>query len=379
MKTQFLIFTISIITFSLFISCENDESMSKSLLTVSGYITYENEPAENVKVSIDDKFNLSTTTDSDGHFIISGISSGDHKLLMVKIITNTNLKLFATNENVSFTKKTVDLTINEDTELENLRLPKAVHLYDANEITSSSATISWSSTSDDKFKEYKLYRYNSSETGTLIHNSNSISDTVYNDKDLNQLQNYYYRVYIMDDCAEIGRTNSISVITQETVIIENGDMENINIEKNFPKYWMKRDNAYMYTLDSLNVHSGKYSIKIHYGDVFFVHSSVYQLINSSAFVVGDRYELSFWLKFDTLISESKFLFILNSDNGNFGFDRHLFGPRSNEEWMKYTHEFTIPDSVNASSYRLGFFGEHLGGQADFLIGWLDDVNIKKIN
>ena len=119
---------------------------------VSGYVVNEGEPVDDVLVRIDDFENLSTTTDETGFFEISGVSQGEKELRI---------------------EKTYKLNINKDINLDALRLPAPV-LLDVDGTASEISVPLRSSVSDDNdFREYKLYRHNTTgldeSTGTLLH------------------------------------------------------------------------------------------------------------------------------------------------------------------------------------------------------------------
>ena len=133
-------------------------------------------------------------------------------------------------------KKTVDLSVNEDIELNDLRLPKAVILYEATGVTEIDSEIAWSPTDDSEFREYKLYRHNTTgldeTTGLLIHVATSVNDTTFTDTDLTPLSDYYYRVFVLDDFGRIGGSNIIGITTEEAILLKNGGFE--SIENNVP-------------------------------------------------------------------------------------------------------------------------------------------------
>ncbi|SVB28319.1 uncharacterized protein METZ01_LOCUS181173, partial [marine metagenome] len=103
----------------IFFSCTNEEV---NIFTVSGHVYYLGEPIEDVTVSIDDQYNWTVRTDADGFFNISSVSSGEHQLNMKKNLTDPQ----STSDDTSgFTERTMNISVHEDLELSDLKLPKA--------------------------------------------------------------------------------------------------------------------------------------------------------------------------------------------------------------------------------------------------------------
>ncbi len=225
-------------------SCKQKEDVS-GMFSVSGKILIAESPVEGAVVSIDKSFNWETTTDINGNFTITGVSPGVHTL-SVKYVDNNSLNSTNSNNpryvpnsnnpryvpnsnNPSYVQIDKDISVSEDLVLNNLKLPKPVKVYPLIDCTESSMKIIWSPTDASDFREYKIYRHNTSgldeTTGELVHVSTEITDTVFIDTKLSSLSTYYYRVYIMNEYGKLGGSNIVFSKTSAKNYIINGDFE----------------------------------------------------------------------------------------------------------------------------------------------------------
>lgn len=366
-------FIISLMVLITILGCVRNEDAFK----VSGYITYNNQAIENVNIKIDDKYNLGAVTDANGYFEISGVAKGDHQLHITKEIS-TLLK--STQHSTSnFSEKTIDININEDTQLNNLRLPKAVDLYDAKNITESSAEIYWSPTDDSEFREYKLYRHNSSgldeSTGTLIHVSTSINDTSFIEDDLNPLQKYYYRIFAMDNFGRIGGSNIINLTTNNVMVVLNGGFEELSNE--IPLNWILTPNEFgnpnnYIKIVNNNSYEGNNSIEFHHAEESgFWEMWISQTIDNNSLVAGATYILTLNYKSDFTLNRYLNLILRNPT-----INLRLNAPlqfNDNGEWKELSYEFGLPSDIGNNNIELLL---HFGIPG-IKSWWIDNVKIER--
>ena len=296
----------------IFFSCTNEET---NIFTVSGHVYYLGEPIEDVTISIDDQYNWTVGTDADGFFHISSVSSGEHQLKMKKNMSDPHNTV---NDTSGFTERTMNISVQEDLELSDLKLPKAVLLHQPTDITESRAFISWSPTDDVEFREYKLYRHHSSgldeTTGTLVHVSTFLSDTSFSDEQLDPFQNYFYRVYVMNDYGRIGGSNIVSLQTLNSQLISNGGFEEVSGEE--PVDWQLIPNSgdpdnYI-QIDPNNAFEGNNSLQFHHaGSTGCWEMWISQDLDMSLLVGGATYRLVLNYKGDFEGSESISLILRN--------------------------------------------------------------------
>lgn len=355
------------------IACSSDDSGGN--FTISGFVTYDDVAADQVEVSVDDKFNLTTTTNSDGYFQITGVSQGEHILTASKTINGND-------ESSTFSEKSYTLSINEDTELNELRLPKAVELFSVNSIDITQAEISWSLTDDPEFREYKLYRHNSSgldeTTGSLIHVSTEVDDTEFIDEDLNPFQTYYYRIYVLDDFGRIGGSNIVNFTTDNVELIKNGGFEDVQPGGD-PEIWTLVQNnmnepGNSIEISSIDPYEGANSLKFHHdSDVGCWEQWIYQAVENELYTAGATYRMTLAYKGNFTEDVFMSLFLRNSTIDIwFPIDMSF---EDNGSWQELAFEFTMPDNIgnNAISTNFHFCFQ---GIKDW---WLDDINIIRID
>ncbi|MBC8180638.1 hypothetical protein H8E88_05885 [candidate division KSB1 bacterium] len=360
---------------SMLISCEKYSINHQESFTVSGYVYYLNEPVENVTISIDEQFNWNANTNSEGFFKITGVSSGDHKLNMRKSINNI---LNSSGDTSGFTEKTLDISVYEDVNLSYLKLPKAVYLYEAMDISELSAKIFWSPTDDEGFREYKLFRHSTSgldeTTGTLMHVSTSLTDTSFVDNQLNPFQNYHYRVYVMNEYGRIGGSNIIQIQTKNVQLIRNSGFEEISEEE--PIYWTlvrnpgNPDNSII--IDSTDAIEGNNSLKFHHAEESGCWEMwITQDLNKSFLIGGATYKLSLGFKAD-FVGQTGFNLILRNST----IDLWLNVPIKIDEegeWSMIFYEFGLPDTIGNNDVKMTIHFCNQGVKS----WWLDNIKLEK--
>ena len=125
-----IIKSLFILFFLILISCSDSGTEAKGSHTVSGVLIYQDSFLGDVIVSIDNKLNLSATSDDNGNFLIENVTTGDHKIVFEK-----------TFEDGSFIDMSNDINVTDDVILEQVRLPKTIFLYDPITVTDDSVHL----------------------------------------------------------------------------------------------------------------------------------------------------------------------------------------------------------------------------------------------
>ena len=332
------ILMILLFSYLLFISnCKENPEGTHQTYTVSGSVECLGSAMENVTVSIDNAFNWTTTTNNSGYFKIQNVIAGNHTLVITK-----------QQGDGSFSERSNVIAVYDDVELNNLKLPNPVYMYEPAEVTDNSIVLKWSPSQAADFREYKIYRHNTSgldeSTGTLAHVSTSITDTVFMDENLNPLQEYFYRVYVMNEYGRLGGSNIVQATTKNFNVIENGSFEVIDIYSQFPEKW---ENNTFLEIDSTTSVEGKYSFRFlgekHPGTSFDLR----QVVATNKIVPGGLYELSYWVKHDSLCSNfmTWTSFYPVTDH-----QCEYTGPLAPSDWVKYSTTFTVPLGTNPTQY-----------------------------
>jgi len=182
---------------SVIFSCKKNNTDPTKSYSVSGKIISDSKPIENATVSLNDKINFTTQSNSEGDFIINDVPEGEYTLNIEK-----------TQPDGSYIKKSSDISVLNNINFESLLLPKGVKLSNPFDVTSTTMHLSWSPTDANDFREYKLYSHTTSgldeNTGTLVHVATAINDTQFTVTNLNPLTDYFFRVYIMNEFGKLG-------------------------------------------------------------------------------------------------------------------------------------------------------------------------------
>lgn len=186
---------------------------------VRGTVEHDGAPLADAQVSLDDRLDWTARTDEAGRFDITGVTPGEHDLKILKTFDDGRFTLL---------NGVVGL-MDTDLVLDALRLPKAVSLAAPTDVAARSATLSWSATDADDFREYKLYRHSSSgldeTTGELIHVSTIRGETTFVDDDLDPLSERYYRVFVLNEFGQLGGSNIVAVTTPNENLLRNPGFE----------------------------------------------------------------------------------------------------------------------------------------------------------
>jgi len=367
-------YVFMIILILMLLSCTQKTTDVDGFSSISGTIYYCSAPIgeASVRLSNDQKYDMTISTDADGYFEFLSVPNGEYDIHYSK-----------TFENGGFVERNSEISVEQDINLESLLLPEAVTVYEPINITFESMEIRWSPTNAADFREYKIYRATSSgldeNTGLLVHVSTSINDTIFVNDELDALEIYFYRIYVMNEFGRLGGSNIVSETTLNLNCVVNGGFEFLNQNNNFPQNWQVWNNAPMFFLDDETYLEGQYSINIDYSQCNSQHTPVRQYIDPSSFIQGARYKLSFWVKIDYLLDNCELLVYFNDGEDFYYYQACVMGPINDGDWTNYSYEFTIPENSNSSNYELGFYGEMSMNQTAYINAWLDEVSIYKIN
>ena len=367
MKNRIFLFLIVVM-----ISCESDSVSPTGVYTVQGYVYYLGDLANSVTVSIDGQYNWSSTTSNDGYFSISGVSEGNHELRYKK----ENVLDQSASDSLGFTEKTISISVYDDVVLDHLRLPKVIYLYPAEDIGVTGARVLWSPTDDESFREYKLFRHITSgldeTTGTLVHVSTSLTDTTFYDEDLEPYQQYFYRIYVMNDFGKLGGSNLISFYTSNIQLLNNGGFEN-NSATNPIGWDMVPNTGNSIEIDSLFSYEGSNSLK-------FSHNSpsgcwemwIYQYIDGSLLTEGSAYDIS--MRYTANFDENTFFNLIISNSSMNEWITIPLEFNDSQQWSELDFTFELPNEVGTGQTKIDLHFCVEGVRT----WWLDDIEIVKV-
>ncbi len=363
-------------------SCSKDDNSisndsTDSTVTISGVVkSLDNSPVEDVKVSISNFANLTEFTNSEGYFEIEGVSKGVHDLILFK----DNID----NDPDIFTQKNLSVSLNSDTNMENIMLPDPVVLNTASEITSSSALLSWNNSTDDGFREYKLYRHNNSgldeTTGTLVHVATGVDEISFLDENLNNSEVYFYRVFVLDEFGQIGGSNIINFETLSVQIIKNGSFENVTDD--IPDFWTLEPNDFgnpenTITVDYEDATDGLNSLKFYHAEETGCWEQwITQYIENNVLIEGATYNLTFDFKSDFSLNNSGVNLIIRNSNLNLN-EWHTMNLDflDDGQWRSKSFEFTLPSEFedNNINFTINFCNALIGNY------WLDNISVERVD
>lgn len=357
---------ISVFLIFLFIiTCSKEPTETKNLYKISGIVYQKESPVSNVTVSVDDKLNWTTQTNDEGYFEISNVTEGNHVL-----------KSSIVQDNGSFIEKSNDIAVNDDIYLNALKLPNAVILSAPNEVTSSSMKLEWTKSDAVDFREYKLYRHNTSgldeTTGTLVHVATAVNDTIFIDEQLSPLEEYFYRVYVMNEFGRLGGSNIVSDTTEQVNLIWNGDFE---MNDELLTWWDNKEGFVQYT-DQFSV-SGEHSLlmksdSMYSGGQLVCIATLSKDISKTSFPLesGREYKLSGWIKTKGKVGPhpigwpyggGHIRLELGNDNSYF------LHTADTTDWVYVKQTFVTPDDFNEGWISLGTSSEYT---------WFDNIKLE---
>lgn len=368
--------TFLLIPFLILIGCEkdnsdnSDDSSSLTTYNVSGRVLLNSVPKENVTIDIDDLIQYLTTTNEEGWFTIKNVSVGEHKL-------NAMIE----ENDQSFVKKSFDINVNSNIELDNLLLPNPVTILCSLDSTTNIVTIHWNKTIEEDFKEYILYSHSNpgldENTGTLEHVTLDRNDTI---KEIQLESNSirYFRVFVMNDSGKLGGSNIVDVTSSFVNLLTYGDFED---PEAFFSTWTTSNNENINIVDS-NQFNGDYCLLLQgMNDTVNFSWNSYEICSPQILLhKNEEYKLSFWYKWKKGLAFSMFPlnFSYRQDDEDYLFTiitppgQPIYGDwlliEYDLEWTKYSVSF-FPTSNSAANF-------YFSGTIDEL--YLDDVQLKKI-
>lgn len=335
----------------------NNETMIKGILKI------QNSPVVNAVVQVDNISTWKTFTNEKGYFEIVNVTKGDHILKSSK-----------TEENGQTVSVEATVSVNEGvTDLGEIRLPEPPFLYsiDTTELSHNKLGLRWSQSYDPEFREYKIYRKDDAgideTTGELIFVSTESSDTTFIDDSFNTGLEYFYRVYTLSAFGKTGGSNILSITTPQPEIVLNGDFEQSPESGSIPG-WNSFTN--IFTLDSVNVYNGRYSLKASRPPEMMGDWNIDQDISASEFIPNRTYKFSVTMKSKNTEMGAFIFYYKNGLNLITTVLKHPVGA----DWGELTTEFQIPNDATVITVRLWIAKED--SYSEELIAWFDDVIIE---
>jgi hypothetical protein len=338
--------------------------------TVSGRVLLAGEPVGNALVSVGGL--IETQTMADGTFKLLSVPRGNHAMNIMKSV-----------ESGAFIERKLLIAVDGNTDLSDQALPAPILLEDPAEVTDQTMLLAWNRSGEPDFREYKLYRHNSSgldeSTGDLVHVSTTRQDTTFTVAGLDPLTDYYFRVYVMNDIGRLGGSNIVSARTVNRDIVKNGGFENLRASNGFPEYWQTYGNTTeYYRVDDQVARTGNYSMRVENsgGGV----NTMYQQIRPTDLVAGSRYRLTYWIRHDALTEGDEFAVFMNDQEYTWRlYINTTRGPLGETDWQLFEYEFTAP-SLNTANVIIAFyfyFNSYYGGNN--IRAWVDDVSLIRID
>ena len=363
----------SILFITLFLSCSEDVTNTKNTFELSGYVYYDQAPVHNALVRVDENSVYSSTTDENGFFKINDIPAGSHQLQIHKDLSDS-----------SYSMKTFSIEVQDDIFLNSLILPKGVKIFPPENITSNSVQLKWTSTDATDFREYKLYQHETSgldeTTGTLIHVSTEISDTTFVVGDLDPFYTYFYRVYVMNEYGKLGGSNIVSCTTENINLIQNGSFEVIDSYTNFAEGWqIGFDLNTFIEIDQTEAFDGINSVHFFIIEEQSGQVMVETNLDPDEFLPDSKYELSMWIRHDSLASYHQGWIDIFPDNIRM---YSINGPKRMTDWIQHTVIFHTPSDMDGSYYGFQFHFAQITNQIVPelpLNMWIDNIEIKRTN
>ena len=369
-----IIYSVSLLLLVAFCTNSDNPIETKTDLLVRGILKIQDSPIIGAEVQIDDVLNWKTTTDEEGYFEIKNVTKGEHVLQSSS--TNDNGQVVSVESTISVNEGTTDLG--------EIRLPEPPILFDIDitQALQNKLTLHWSSSLDEEFREYKIYRKDDAgldeNTGELIYVSTEIQDTTFIDNSFNMGLEYFYRVYTLSAFGKLGGSNIVSTPTPQPTMVENGDFE-IWSDNLIPSWnYMYDPNSGLpgkFTLDSNNVGEGKYSLAMTRAPDLHGDINIDQSISSSKLIVGGKYTFSLMLKSDS-VGVGGFVYYKADGNMNILTFPQETSIAENTDWVTVSTEFVFPSDANVLTVRLYAY-ETMSSQ-NTLKGWYDNVKIELI-
>lgn len=347
------------------ISCSDTKQPTEvnQAALVYGVLKINTSPVVGADVQIDDNQNWKTTTNDEGYFEIKNVTKGEHNLKTSKVKENGQLASYEST-----------VSINEgETDLGEILLPIPPLLYeiDTTDVAQNRLKLSWSTSFDNDFREYKLYRKDDpgidETTGELIFVTTNYTDTVFIDDSFNMGLEYFYRVFVLSAYGKLGGSNVQNANTPKVNIVVNGDFETPSADSTIFN-WYSYTN--IFSLDSITVYEGKYSVLAKRPAGIFNDWNLNQDIPATKFSAGRTYKFSVMMKSDNTPMGA---FIFYYHNGNMNLITTNLQHPEGSDWAEHSTEFQIPPDASTVTVRLWIQKESLNNE---LMAWFDNVKIE---
>ena len=218
------------------------------------------------------------------------------------------------------------------------------------QLPDSRVELVWHPTDASDFREYKLYRKGDpgldETTGDLTFVSTGRLDTTFVDGTTLVGQEYYYRVYILNEFGRVGGSNLVSIQTAIQNLVPDGAFDYPSSLMQHWEYSASRQDISV-TVDSTVSHSGHYSL--HVGFVYNAQGTAVpvSLIRPLSLRPNVPYRLSFYLKVrgERNNTDDMFVHIMQGSTYVSGMTivaNHDYSSRYvDEDWAEWSHTFLI--------------------------------------
>ncbi|MFA6455541.1 MAG: carboxypeptidase regulatory-like domain-containing protein [Bacteroidota bacterium] len=366
---KIFLFTIAVLPL-VFFSCMQEQATDavSSASTVRGTVTVDGSIIAGATVRIDSILNWSAVTDTDGKFSIKNVTTGTHAFHVQKNLENGK----------AVSQSTTIAVAEGDNDLGPIKLPlpSAMYPIDPSAVTNTSVSLSWSKTTDEEFREYKVYRKEDpgldETTGKLIFVSTSKNDTTFVDKDVITGGTYYYRVFILSSFGKLGGSNLVNTTLPAINHVLNPSFEQ-SADGLLPDDWSYGgNNTINHDVQRVStefVKEGTRSLKVLWNDTTVaahIPGDLWQYIaQSTDFIVGKKYKFSYWIKVD---SGSIFIGLMGS--GGFGKSWEV---KQTNGWKKDSVITTFTEAGSVTIFISP--GEYYVGTKQRVKGWVDDIHL----
>lgn len=348
--------------FSLFlISCnKEDKSVSPEVsAVVRGKISVPGETIAFASLRLDNNSQWSATAGQDGTFGFVGIPNGEHTLSITSVLGSGG----------SITKSMTFSVNFNNVDLGTIVLPKPSNIVALDSVSKANTlTLKWVKSTDPAFKEYSVYRKNSSnvdETSEMVFHSTSVSDTVFSDS-YQSGATKYYKVYAHTTSGAIYTGNTLGINIPPVPPLANGNFEETRNGR-MPDGWTYNNQGvptYSYiNLSNTEVKEGKYSLELNWADSIASYShmaNLYQRIQTSSLVPGKTYKFSLWLK--SQVGKAVVSLYINDA----GVDLDI---PSGQDWTEKTYTFQMTSDIR--DMRIEIISSEKAGPR--LKAWVDDI------
>jgi hypothetical protein len=271
----------------------------------------------------------------------------------------------------AYSQRSRPVPLRSDTNLGELLLPAPVSIESIDEIPDG-AQITWSATDADDFREYKVYRHDSSgldeTTGTLIHVATDPDELTFVDADAKSGFTYYYRVFVLNDFGLLGGSNIESVDLATVNLLANGGFE--DSQGPLATGWSRYGNdETVIAVDDTTSYEGQQSMRMDLPNSY--EYWVEQAVDVSDYDVGDKLRFSGMMRASRANADVEMSIIDGlSVSNEVGFTP----PAQADQWVPFDAEFTLESVTNV---RVGFWTIGPFDEVETTI-WLDDLRLESV-